>query len=265
LKENKYSLKPYSMKRIIAFLFFCIPVVAISAQDSTNFLKVEVQSKFRSKYVGPNGSEFYSKPVVQSFVNLEHAGLYLELWNSKGFNNWSTDFSDEIDYTLGYSGTLYPLSLNVSMSYFDNFRVFSGSKNDVVKGYIGLDFAVDTTGWFKLTTFVSSAMYITPSKKTEFSGGTIVSVGLNNEISVRKLKLNSLVQLTLDDGVFQTRDENGVFGKKGGFMFKFSTGLNLILSKHFNLNIIEITTYSPLGKRGMPNQFVNSSGISCKF
>jgi hypothetical protein len=198
---------------------------------------------------------FYKYPVNQSFITLAHnkTGLYFELWGSTGLKNGKTSWDDEVDYTAGIKNTIYPLSFDISLSYFDNFDVFKGPKNDVVKGKINLSFPLDTVGWFKSSTYVNSTMFIVPSKHTTFNGGSLYSVGFESNISYSKINLVSLAQLTWDDGAFDV---------KNGFLFKFSTGLNYLISKHLTLNVFNVDAYLPLGKRGIPNQFVYSSGLS---
>lgn len=243
------------MKKLVAFLFFvmvsCI-TVTVNAQD----FSLNGQTMVRSKYVGPDGLQFYGDPVSQSNITLNHkSGLYFDLWYSTGFNSkLSNDWDDEIDYTLGWSGKISQFNLSSSLSYFDNFKNFNFSYNDVVKGNIHLGYPKQIKPWLKVVPYVDYITFIIPNKNTPFNGGNLYSIGFDNEITItEKVKITPLVQYTWDDGAL---------GVKAGHFLKLSSNLNWTISKHFVWNVAEVTFYSLSNKREMKNQFVIATGLS---
>lgn len=247
------------MKNLVLLLIMVAYFVSpnnTNAQDSTTIFSLNGQSVVRSKYVGPDGLQFYGDPVLQSNITLNHkSGLFFDLWYSTGFNSqFSNDWDDEIDYTLGWSGKVYKFGLNSSLSYFDNFKNFNFTYNDVVKGNIHLSYPRQIKPWLKVMPYLDYIFYIIPNQKTPFNGGNLCSIGLDNEIAItEKIKTTPLIQFTWDDGAFET---------KPGTMLKLSSNLNWTLSKHFVWNIIETTFYSPAHKREMKNEFVLGTGLS---
>ncbi len=244
------------MKKLISFFMMVTSIiVTLSAQDSTTFT-LNGQTIIRSKYVGPDGLQFYGDPVSQSNITLNHkSGFYFDLWYSTGFNSqFSNDWDDEIDYTIGWNGKISQFSLNSSLSYFDNFKNFSFTYNDVIKGNIHLGYPKQINSWIKVTPYVDYSTFMIPNKNTPFVGGNFYSIGLDNEIIITdKIKATPLIQVTWDDGAF---------GVKAGHLLKLSSNLNWTISKHFVWNLIEATFYSPSNKREMKNELVLGTGIS---
>jgi len=256
IQINKHKqLNKKTMKKLVAFLFFvmvsCI-TVTVNAQD----FSLNGQTMVRSKYVGPDGLQFYGDPVIQSNFTLNHkSGLFFDLWISSGFNTkFSNDWDDEIDYTLGWSGKISSFLLNSSLSYFDDFDNFNFTYNDVGKGNIHLGYPKQIKPWLKVVPYVDYITFIIPNKNTPFNGGNMYSVGFDNEIIItEKIKVTPLIQFSLDDGAL---------GVKAGSLLKLASNLNWTLSKHFVWNVVEATFYSPSNKRGMKDELVLGAGLS---
>ncbi len=244
------------MKKLFVFLMIVTCFVTLKAQDSANVFNINGQNVIRSKYVGPDGLQFYGDPVLQSSITLNHkSGLFFDLWYSTGFNSkFSNDWDDEIDYTFGWNGKISQFMLSSSLSYFDNFKNFNFTYNDVVKGNIHLGYPKQIKPWLKVVPYLDYSTFIIPNKNTPFVGGNLYSIGIDNEIIItEKIKVTPLVQFTFDDGAF---------GAKSGTLLKLSSNLNWTLSKHFVWNVVEVTFYSPSNKREMKNEIVLGTGLS---
>ncbi len=245
------------MKKLFAFLMMITcTVLILNAQDSIPSFSLNGQTIIRSKYVGPDGLQFYGDPVSQSNVTLSHkSGLFFDLWYSTGFNSkFSNDWDDEIDYTIGWSGKISKFTLNSSLSYFDNFKNFNFTYNDVVRGNIHLGYPKQIKPWLKVMPYVDYITFVIPNKSTPFDGGNLYSIGFDNEVVfTEKVKVTPQIQFTWDDGAF---------GVKPGALLKLSSNLNWTLSKHFVWNVLEATFYSPSNKREMKNEFVLGTGLS---
>jgi hypothetical protein len=241
------------MKNFIAFF---VIVTCISVTVYAQNFSLDGQTIIRSKYVGPDGLQFYENPVIQSNITLKHkSGLFFDLWHSTGFNSdWSTDWDDEIDYTIGWKGKISPLSLNVLLSYFDNFKNWDFTYNDVIKGNINLGYPKQIYHWLKISPFIDYTTFIIPNKSTPFGGGNLYSFGFDNEINItEKIKVTPLIKFIWDDGAFDV---------KAGSLIKLSSSLKLTLSEHITANVIEVAYYSLFKKREMKNEFVIGTGIS---
>jgi len=241
---------------LFLIMFTCFVALNTNAQDSTAIFSLNGQSIVRSKYVGPDGLQFYGDPVLQSSVTVNHkSGLFFDLWYSTGFNSqFSNDWDDEIDYTLGWSGEVSNFELGSSLSYFDNFKNLNFTYNDVVKGNVHLGYPKQIKPWLRFVPYLDYVTFIVPNKRTPFVGGNLYSIGSGSEIILtNKMKIAPLIQFTWDDGAF---------GVRSGHFIKLSSNLNWTLSKHFIWNVLEATFYSPSNRREMKKEFVLGTGLS---
>jgi hypothetical protein len=235
------------MKKLVLFFsFFFVATVTAIAQD----FGLNIQTGIRSQYVGPDGLMFYRNPVLQGSFALEHkiTGLYFDLWYSAGLDFYGPrDWGDEIDYTIGWvNNKKSPLRINVSLSYFDNFKIFHGPNNDVIKGNLRFELPTKVNDWLVLSPYVNYITFRIPGKNNPLIGGNLFSLGLSDEIGFTPVtKTLSLFQITRDDGAF---------GVEPGYMFKTSLSFALKLTDHLDWCIVEATLYSPLGQRKITNE-----------
>jgi hypothetical protein len=240
-------------KFFLLFVFFVVIATgSIFAQSA--------KSVIRSKYVGPDGLTFYDKPVIQTNLTFRNSsGAYFEIWLSTGFNNEfvNGDYDDEIDYTLGWQSRISRLYLDVAVTYFDQIRLFYGPYNDVIMGSISLEYPI-LVNLSHIAPYAKYTPYIVPDNKTEFSGGSLYSIGVKgNACLVKKVKLLPSLQLTYD---------NGAFGVSPGSFVSVSTLLNYEISKRATWNVIEFVGYLPIGNRpNMVNEFTFGTGFSYNF
>ncbi len=240
------------------FMSAIILTTSATAQDFT----VKGQTVVRSQYVGfDDGLVFYPDAVMQGNITLAHrSGLFLDLWYSSGFNTaWSTNWDDEIDYTLGWNGKINgDLDLSISATYFDNYGVGDLLYNDVVKGFVRIGLPTSKINEsFSLTPFASWTGYFIPDDKTPFEGGNVFALGLDSELAIACwLKVASTTVIGWDDGCF---------GVKPGSIFRHTSTVNVQISEHVTWNALEATIYVPLGNRNMRNEVVLGTGLSWSF
>lgn len=244
------------MKKIKISLILFIAIISIAINVSAQDFGISVQTYVLSSYVTPNGLQNYAEPVNQGSVTLTHkSGFFFDLWYSTGFNSeWATNWDDELDYTLGWSGAISPFNTSVLISYFDNFTVLKGPYNDVVKGSLQFDYPKEINDWWKISPFINYTTFIVPDKSSPIAGGNLYSLGCNNEVAlIDELVLTPSILFMIDDGTF---------GSVPGDLFKFSSAFKLVFTDKLSINILEGTFYVPIGKRNMKNQFVMSTGVS---
>ncbi len=244
-------------KSILLFFFVAITTLTTFSQD----FSVVAGSMYRSHYVGPDGLTFYSKPVIQSNVTLTHkSGIYFDLWTSTGLNtNWSSDWDDEFDYTIGWTGNLSKqIHMATSLTYFDDFDIFRGPFNDVLMGKVSLDMTKEISKSFSLNPFIEYSTYLIPDKKTPFGGGSIYGIGTNSKIAITKvLTATPSGKISYDNGAFDVGP--------GLFVNLYGT-LSLELSDHATWNVAEITAFFPVGTRDLvKNEFVFGTGLAFSF
>jgi hypothetical protein len=242
---------------LLALFVSAILTARTTAEDFT----VKGQTVVRSQYVGfDNGLVFYPDGVIQGNITLAHkSGLFLDLCYSSGFNtDWSTNWDDELDYTLGWNGKVKNLDLTMSLTYFDNYSVGRMPYNDVIKSFFRLGFPTKKVNeYFSLTPFGSYTGYFIPDNNTPFEGGNVFALGFDSEVTLTsRLKIASSTSIGWDDGGF---------GVKTGSIFKHSSTVNVQVSKHFTWNILEASVYVPLGNRNMKNEVVWGTGLSWSF
>lgn len=117
-----------------AIIAICL-VAALAAAVSAVGAPIDVASKIWSKYLGPNGSMYHDKPVLQTAVSGElPKAFYWEVFHSIGLDDgdFSSNFGDEIDLTVGKTFELSEsLTLDASVAYWDTVDLLSSKPADV--------------------------------------------------------------------------------------------------------------------------------------
>lgn len=131
------------MRRLtVAVLAVCIISGITASVTNAKDFSVTLSTKVWSEYLGANGAIFHDKPVLQTdlFILLPK-GFYLDFWHSAGLNDtdFSSDFGDEIDVTIGWKGTIKGFGVNVGISYFNIVELDEIPKGDVMQPYVGLN------------------------------------------------------------------------------------------------------------------------------
>lgn len=244
------------MKKCIVLL---ILVILSSSNSFSQDITVKAKSMLRSKYIGPDGIVFYDKPVSQSDVMISHkSGFYANIWISSGLNtSWSTDWDDEADYTLGWNHNLGKFNLDASLSYFDNFKVFSCAYNDVLKSNITIAMKRTLNKYLSFSPFAEYTNYYIVDNKTPFGGGNMVGIGTGLEYEVTKVLFLS----TVAKGIY----DSGAFDVDNGMFVNIASELNLELGSTVTWKVIEAALYLPLKGREAPNSLALGTGLIFEF
>ena len=142
-KGTKAMKRTLIVLLMLTVLFAGFPATATIEPETDTPLgsKLEIKSvsiglEVWSEYL-IDGFDFSDGPVVQRWIGLELVhGLYAEVWMSTGTNDdeLSSDFADEIDYTLGWFRGGEKVDLNVGVSYWDLFEL-GESEADLLQFY----------------------------------------------------------------------------------------------------------------------------------
>lgn len=205
-----------------------------SAEETSNLnpnphFTVSFSSAVANKYLNTGtGGELSKDPVVQTDLTLTHrSGLYLDLWNSRSLaHKWNSgDLGDEVDYGIGWNGTVKGFNVHIGSTYFDEPNVFTLGAGDIVYTHarIGKD--------FKHLTITAGYENYTPLPGSGFQGGNLMSVGASRNFSFCKDKVSLATSLA---GVYDT----GTLGSDREFFARGNVGLNWNANKHLTLNLI---------------------------
>jgi ribose 5-phosphate isomerase B len=172
------------------------------------------------------------------------------------------NFASEIDYGLGWSGSLSKFGLkgqvgdlvvDLGITYFDEPGVFTFGPGDVWYSHVKLTKSID-----KVNVFALFENY-TVAPGSGFEGGNLYSVGASTFRSVPKTPLSLFCSLSC------TYDDGG-FGFDNGFLLKGCVEADWKVTSHISLILPRISYYVPLTVRdSRETDAVISGGISLKF
>lgn len=244
---------------IFALVGMCMFTAATAqAQNVTTTLS----SRVWSKYLINPGFVLHENPVIQTdlLITLPH-GLYVDVWGSKSLDGSlsSSDFGNEIDYTVGWAKKLGNVSLDFGLAYFDISKLFGSPKGDVIQIFGQIDQS------FK----VAQMHAVTPFLRLEFSArpfGTGASPSENIQALMGMkhvwdigpvLSLKQTGQLIYDQGKF--------FNEAAG-IFQYQLNPVWNLSKHLSVEIPNFKLSTPLTHtRGRGLETAVGAGAVYKF
>lgn len=239
-------------------VFMGCQMVAADEQDEK--LQLTLSTKAWSSYVFNSGVEFHDEPVVQTdaFLQLRH-GFYLDLWWSAGLDDTylSSNFGDEVDYTVGWSDDVgKKLILDVGVSYFDIINLFdSGETSDVIKSYAKLSRTFPVGRIHELTPLFAIEWH--KPLKGNFDG-VYTWTGLRYRWQVSDLfSLNSEAGLLYD---------SGAYGFESAIVWYANAELSWQLNETISLQLPSVRLTTPLGhKPDRETQLVFGAGMSFNF
>ncbi len=115
----------------------CVGCVSIPNES----IHTALSSHVLSQYELFNGVVVHDDLVVQTDITATFpGGFQLGVWYSAGLNDdsFSSDFGDEVDYTVGWNGKVGQTSVSAGVSYFDILELGHRTKGvvDVLRPYI---------------------------------------------------------------------------------------------------------------------------------
>lgn len=210
--------------------------------DETPF-SLYVRTDIWSEYVF-EGLKSSDDPVIQTELLLSMPyGFYVDLWHSAGLNDsdLSSDYADELDYTLGWAGTLADLGLgredinvDIGVIYFDLVDIFK-SQDDIIRAYLRFDTEV-MIGDQAVTFYVQPEVNWTVNSDLEGGGG--VEFGAEHSIEI----VGSLSY----DHALRIYYDSGTAGLDAGFIGEYAGGLTWMLNDNINVIPIQFKASTPL-------------------
>lgn len=202
----------------------------------------EIDVTARSLYLGDeNGAIFYDGPVLQTDFQLRHeSGLYLGIWISSGFDTeWpSEDWSDEVDYYIGYTKEIGGFEFDASVFWCDDTPVGRSPINDVLIASLSVTApALLETKTFNVSPNAFISGYWTFGD-TEFEGGVIGGLGfVATYAPTDSISIDLGAHLVIDDGAY---------GNDNGSLFRATLAATWAVTETFSFKPLEITVFTPL-------------------
>jgi len=219
--------------------------------NRTKNITVTISSAVANQYLFlGTGTMVSESPVIQTDLLISHeSGLYLNLWNSRSLKgNWNDgSFGNEIDYGLGWYREEKSFSVNVGVSFFDNYPSFTFGEGDILYSYasLGKD--------FKHLSLTLGYENLTPMSGSNFPGGNLMRLTASKTFSLWQGKFVFPVSLSY---VYNT----GIFGEDEEFFLKGNAGINWNITDRITANMISVNYFL----RERENAMV-SSGVTFNF
>ncbi len=245
-------------KYIVNAVFFCAVLVPFMGARAAS-PEITLSSMFATKYLEfSRGFVLHNEPVLQTdllvtFTNGPVNGLYLDLWNSTGFDRWNNNLGDEIDYGIGWNGTIKGFGAHVGFTYLNEPNPLTFGSGDILYTHVRLTkdfkpFSV-TLGYENHTTMPGS----------DFEGGNLVSLGVSRSFNFCESRFSLTTSLS---SIY----DFGGFGLDRGFFLKGSAGIGWNINKHLTIAPLAVTYYVPLTVRdSRETDAVLFSGFILKF
>jgi hypothetical protein len=180
--------------------------VSVAADDKKN-IEASTSSRVFSKYIDDAGLVAHNGPVVQSELTIVHvpSGFYVDIWHSASISHGgvSSNYGNEIDYTLGWSGDFAGIEIDAGITYIDNITLFTMPVGDSVRPYVELNKKFEVDERNTMTPFIKTEYGIPAKGGSRELKGLHIHSGLKHHLEITKgLNVNQKVVLTLDDGAF---------------------------------------------------------------
>lgn len=229
--------------------------VQLYAEAETNqWPRITLSSLVANKYLQPGtGDVLHDRPVVQTDLLLTFKnGLYLDLWNSRSLQGKWDDGSlgNEVDYGLGWDGTIKGLTVHVGFAYYDEPGVFTLGAGDIL--YTELRLGKELK-WFSVT---AGYQNYTTMPNSGFQGGHLISLGASR---AQPLYGDKVILNASFAGVYDT----GTLGTLAGFMFRGNVGVSWNINEHLTFNAVSVSYYAPLTHRA--TDVIVTSGLTYRF
>jgi hypothetical protein len=251
------------LKRIAVTMAFIFVACECSAVESDRaLLEINFSTKVLNRYIGDTGVATYNHPVSQNDLTIIHVptGFYLDIWQSisTSHSGRSTNYGNEIEYFLGWSGEIAGIGMDTGIGYFDLITLFAMPGGDVVQPYVELTKKINVTDQHAITPYVRAEYGIPAKGNAKELKGLYVYSGLKHGWQISKdFSINQKVSIIFDDGAY------GVDRAWVG-AYEISPSYRIIEWLAFDLSGKVIGPFSNTTD-GRKTQFIGGAGFSVNF
>ena len=236
----------------------------MSTTSKSDSVHIRVSSQALSDYRFFNGFIGYDDPVIQTDITTAFSnGLELGIWHSAGLNDddLSSDFGDEIDYTMGWSGKIKETNVSGGISYFDIFELGTRKKGDgaadVIRPYVAASQSFE----------LSESQKLGPTAKLEgrmraygdANLGLTLYLGAQHGWTINpQLSFNQKLRLV---------DDTGSIGFEKILLGRYDAGFVYDLGKTVSWNVFSVTATTPITspKNGQKSGATLGTGLIFRF
>ncbi len=245
------------MRKLAGILFLMLSLVfPLGAWSQTLTIQV------KDKYLLGKDIVAYNKPVVQTdlFIPLIK-GFYLDLWWSSGFNkNLNGGFDDEIDYTVGWSGEVKNLNLDLGVAYYNLFNL-GRVAGDILQPYFEFGKSFRIKEQHLLTPYFRTEIYFPVEwKGVDAKRGALIFGGVKYEWqALEYLTVSQKLAMVYDTGTFIASDR--------GFLGDYNLALSWKVTEKMSIDLPTFRAIVPLSNLndGRETKTVFGTGITFKF
>ncbi len=255
-------------RAFLVSVFVAFLLVAVSAANAANAgdYSLTFSTRVLSRYVSSSsGAVFSDRPVSQSemFVTMPNKGLWFHVWLSKGLGDtdFNYNYSNEVDYGVGWTGKLKEAKVTIGIYYYDMIKTFQMPSGDIYSPFLEIskDFSL-ASGKHTFAPY-GRFEYFLPVDRDKWSGTrTFSHVGLRH-----------IWKISSKWGVSQQArgiyDSGGLGGAEHTILGMYSLAVNWCVAESLTVNPLAYTFSTPLSavSDGRAPQNIIGMGISYVF
>jgi hypothetical protein len=243
-------------KLLLVIIGVLLGASIVSANSAPSKTSVITKFGVANQYLAfGNGAMLDEDVAAQALVLvLFPNGFNMSGWGTTNFKKWNSTLGSEIDFGVGWSGKVAEyVDLDVGVTYFDEPRVGTFGKGDIVYGRATLSRNI-----LGVTTSFGYESYVT-MPGSGIKGGDIYSIGASKKVSLRgdRASWSNMLALAYDDGGF---------GLAKGFLVRGTSTFDWKLSDRLTLTLPQVYYYLQNGKSNRPkNDTVVYGGVTYAY
>jgi len=233
-----------------------------AAEPDSRLFEISFSSKVLNRYVGDTGVVSYDRPVSQNDLTITHnpSGVYLDIWQSISLTHSgrSTNYGNEIEYLIGWSGEIIGIGADAGIGYFDLITLFNMPEGDVIQPYIEFNKKITAAGQHTLTPYVRAEYGIPAKGNAKELKGLYVHTGLKHGWQITDdISVSQKAALIFDGGAYGA-DRAWVGAYEVSPSYRVREWLSLDLSGKVVGPFTSVTD-------GRTTQFIGSAGFSLNY
>lgn len=247
---------------MVAMVYFSVVGESNAAEPGRPLFEINFSTKVVNQYVGDTGVVAYNRSVSQNDLTITHvpSGIYLDIWQSISLSHSgrSTNYGNEIEYYLGWSGEIAGIGVDAGVAYFDLITLFEIPEGDVIQPYIELNKKFDVAERHTLTPYVRAEYGIPAKGNAKEIKGLYVYTGLKHGWQISKdVSVIQKATIIFDDGAYGA-DRTWVGAYEIAPSYRMKEWLSIDLSGKVIGPFTNVTD-------GRKTQFIGGAGFSVNF
>jgi hypothetical protein len=214
-----------------------------------------VSTAVKNRYLVSKGIAPSDEPVLQTNLFVPVAsGLYVNGWWSLGLDDtkFSSNFGDETDLTLGYGGSVGPVLLDISASYYNFHKQGEFGDGDAVQGAAVADLPLALTPVLTLTPYATLEYHVPIGWGPGSQDGAHVIGGLKTRATEGIASVGLRLAGFYDSGTY--------VGFDSGLLWNCAATLDLAVTESLTLQPVNVLLVAPVTDLDDPRGFEGAYG-----